>query len=281
MLNKCGGPNPAYFPHTKNIILFSKENEEWFKSKIKFKNSNICLSPNRVKRLEANSSFHPIKKESDEFTFVRICRIGNTYIKSIRDSINLISRLLERGVNNIKLYIIGVVEDVEVFNKFVDNDFVKMGYVVFLTESKFTNEASKMLYLADAVIGSGRGLMEATSLGKPILAIDKNGKIPVLLNKFYFNDAFETNFSERNSFGDLNQEKNLNSIASLIGDKSYYSHISTLSFGYFKDFFDLDKVAEIYPNAYQESAFAKKKLLSDSILIVKSFYNFYRNSLNS
>jgi hypothetical protein len=43
VLNKCGGPNPRHFPYIKNLILFSLENQKWFKNQNKFKNTNIHI----------------------------------------------------------------------------------------------------------------------------------------------------------------------------------------------------------------------------------------------
>ncbi|MDZ7775665.1 MAG: hypothetical protein U5L09_08755 [Bacteroidales bacterium] len=32
VLNHCGGPNPNFFPHIHNLILFSSENLSWFQA---------------------------------------------------------------------------------------------------------------------------------------------------------------------------------------------------------------------------------------------------------
>lgn len=277
VLSKCGGPNPIYYPTVNNLILFSLENQKWFQSQNKFRRANIHLIPNRVKPLIIIPKFYQREKISNEFVFMRICRIGHSYKKSIQDSINLISILLARGLNKIKLYVIGVVQDADVFEKFNNHELVKNGNVIFLTDTTYTTEASKMLYLADVVIGTGRGLMEASSLGKPMLSIDKNGEIPILLTGTYFNDAFETNFSERNAFDNLNNIQNINNITQLITDKNYYKDISEFTSICFDKHFNLDKVSEAYPNVYEKSSTGKRKLLVDSLLIFKSLYSFYRS----
>jgi glycosyltransferase involved in cell wall biosynthesis len=280
ILNKCGGPNPKYFPHVKNLILFSVENQDWFKNQNKYKNTNIHLIPNRVKPLQLNPDFEPIEENSGDFIFMRICRIGHTYKKSIQDSINLISKLLESNIKNVKLYLIGVVQDADVFEKLNNHELIKSGYMVILTESKFTNEASKMLYLADAVIGTGRGLMEAASLGKPLLAIDKNGEIPVLLNKINFDDAFKTNFSERNVFPKLDNSNNIKSITQIINDTLSYNENSSFVLQSFEKYFSLEKAKEAYPSAYNKSKTGKRKLIADLPFILRSILSFYRSYLN-
>lgn len=280
VLNKCGGPNPTYFPNVKNLILFSLENQEWFKNQNKHKKTDIHLIPNRVKPLQLNSDFKPIEKNPGDFIFMRICRIGHTYKKSIQDSINLISKLLESNMKNVKLYLIGVVQDADVFEEFKKHEFIKSGHLTILTESKYTNEASKMLYLADAVIGTGRGLMEAASLGKPLLAINKNGEIPVLLNELNFDDAFKTNFSERNVFPKLDNNNNIKSITQIINDKLSYNENSSFVLQSFDKYFSLEKAKEEYSIVYNESKTSKRKLFSDLPFIFKSILGFYRSSSN-
>jgi hypothetical protein len=277
ILNKCGGPNPTHFPHVKNLILFSVENQEWFKNQNKFKNANIHLIPNRVKPLQLNPDFKPIEKIPGDFIFIRICRIGHMYKKSILDSINLISKLLEANLKNVKLYLIGVIQDTDVFEEFKNHEFVKNGHLTILTNSKFTNEASKMLYLADAVIGTGRGLMEAASLGKPLLTINKNGDIPVLLYDPYFDDAFKTNFSERNVFPELNNSDNIKRIIQIINDKVCYNENSSFVMQSFEKYFNLKKAKEAYPTAYNESKTSKRKLIADLPFILRSILSFFRS----
>ncbi|MBC6369209.1 glycosyltransferase [Algoriphagus sp. AK58] len=277
ILNKCGGPNPKFYPYAKNIVLFSLENLIWFDSQKKFKASNIYLIPNRVKSLKIDLKFRPIIKNQNEFIFMRICRICDSYKKSILDSIYLISKLNENGYGNVKLYIVGVIQD-EYVLKEIDEIISSMSkFVTILSDPIYTNEASKMLYLADAVIGTGRGLMEAASLGLPIFAIDKNSSTPVLLNRDNFDMAFKSNFSERNIFESLDPEKNWMNILELIKKESYYERISSFSMDCFNNFFDLDSVSDSYSNVYQKSKNSKRALLIDIILIIKTFYNFYNN----
>lgn len=280
IINKCGGPNPIKYPHVPNLILFSNENLNWFKNQKKHQNSNIYLIPNRVKALLPDKNFQPIEKKGGEFTFLRICRIGSAYNKSINDSILLIENLLLKGIRKVKLYIIGVVEDSNIFMRHNKHQLVQDGRVIFLTDQIYTKEASKMLYLADAVIGTGRGLMEASSLSIPLLAINKEENIPVLLNNGNFQDAFKTNFSERNIFDNTNSETNIKNIIDLIQNKSYYTEMSVFSKEVFEEYFNIDKVIKSYDSAYSESIFCKRYILSDLNIISRTFIKFFSSYLN-
>lgn len=281
VLNKCGGPNFKQFPSIKNLIVFSKENYRWFKSKQKFEQSSVYHIPNRVEALKLDPEYHPIPRDNSKFTFIRICRIGFKYKKSIIDSINLIDYLHSIGLTNTKLYIIGVVTDIEVLEEVSNIPLVKDKHVVVLTDVEFTFGASKILYLADAVIGTGRGLMEAASLAKPLLAINARGNIPVLLDSATFDYAFTTNFSERNEFIGQNENVNKNKVQDLILNKEYYEEISGYSKYLFNEYFDISKVIKLYTEVYRNAESGSRYLLYDTILILKSFLRFYRNYLRN
>ncbi|MRH99158.1 hypothetical protein GH721_01315 [Kriegella sp. EG-1] len=80
VVNKCGGPNPKNFPKVDNLVLFSKENKEWFSKRNKYKATNIFLIPNRAGTIiTSESSLH--KKDLGTFNLMRIARIGKTYVK--------------------------------------------------------------------------------------------------------------------------------------------------------------------------------------------------------
>lgn len=279
LINKCGGPNPIAFPLAHNLILFSQENMLWFENQKKFQQSRVFVIPNRVNSIELNNAFNPIERDENKFTFLRICRIGSGYNKSLLDAIELINKLLFENIKNIKLYIIGVVQDQNVFKELITHPLVQSGHVVFLTESIYTQEASKMLYLADAVIGTGRGIMESASKKIPLLTINSKGDIPVLLDQSTFPDAFKTNFSERNVFPNLNEERNFDKICQLVAKKGYYNEVSSFSRQVFEEYFSLEKAPEAYLQAYSRAILGRRNLVGDTMLICRSFYGFYKSFL--
>ncbi len=282
IVNKCGGPNPKHYPYVKNLVLFSQENLAWFQKQSKYIKTNIHLIPNRVKTLTADKTFQPINKCSDQFVFMRICRIGAGYKKSIMDSINLIEILKTSKISNVKLYVIGVVEDIDFYRSLESHPLVKDNLVVVLSDSVYTIDASKMLYLADAVIGTGRGLMEAASLGIPLLVINSAGEMPVLLTRDNFYDAFKTNFSERNIFEKFSNEVNLQNITSLIKDKIFYKDNSRFSKEMFDTYFNIEKAEEAYKKVYENAERGGgNSPIMDAPIITKNLLNTYRYYLKS
>lgn len=277
ILNKCGGPNNRIFPYVGNLILFSNENLEWFKNKSKFKHTNTYLIPNRVHSIILDKSFEPIIKDKNSFTFVRICRIGLDYLKSIEDSIDLVKYLYKNENKSVQLFIIGVIENQNVYEELLKKiehyDFIKL-----LTDQIYTREASRMLYLADAVIATGRGLMESASLGIPLLTLNSIDNYPVLINKENFKEIFYTNFSQRSCIKNFNSVDNLNSIKKLTQDKNYNNQHSEFSFYVYNKYFNIERVHSLYVNTYKKILNTPNKFFADLPIILKSYYYYYLNS---
>lgn len=277
-LNRCGGPNPKKFPHIKNLVLFSTENRSWFTANAKYRDSNISLIPNRVSVIKT-TPMADVQKPRGFFTFVRIARIGTGYKKSIFDSIALIERLVETEGQRVKLYIIGVIECRDIFYEIQNHKYVADGTIILLTEDKYTNNASKMLYLADAVIGTGRGIMEAASLGLPTLAVNSVGDIPVLITRELFDDAFKTNFSERNVFLEFDHSRNFLELKRLLSDESYYQELSVYMKKMFVTYFDIERAVSLYTTFYRDVTVTdKSNLISDVGFILRTIVSFYKSS---
>lgn len=220
VLNKCGGPNPIKYPFVQNLVLFSKENKLWFEENEKFKDSKIKLIPNRVSLGQLSVKLRKDIVKNSKFCFVRIARIGETYLKSFEDSIRLIENLELSRPGMVCLYIIGTIEN-EVVYKTLKNK-AKGLPIEFLTADNYTKKASDMLYLADAVIGTGRGVMEGTGLALPLLIPAKNSDIPVLLNDESFESFLMSNFSERSVVPSGCVKNNMDKIDSLVVDNNFY-----------------------------------------------------------
>lgn len=278
ILNLCGGPNPRLFPKFKNLIVFSEENYNWFKQNKLNQECIIELIPNRVHPIETNKGFESYFYDENYFTFMRIARIGVAYKNGILKSINLIKKLQESGVRNVRLILVGYVEDLAVFNSIMES--VDNINVSFITEPCYTKNASKMLYLADAIIGTGRGLMEATSLSKPVLTFDKNAQIPILVDNNNYRRYLSTNFSERNQNGNLIEQASFDEIKDLINDCNTYKFYSTLSHNLFESYFDVKKGADKYVNFYRLVKKEKIKIvLKDFIWLIRILKFYIGNRL--
>jgi hypothetical protein len=204
LLTRCGGPNPKKYPTVKFLTCFSEENFNFFRAKQRYKNSNIFLIPNRIKKFECNVELIKdlelyIDKAPNDLILLRIARIGQHYIQSINQSINLLKKYQNenKDINrNIKLIILGAIYEDSIYKHLLkENKDVENLY--FITTDKFTKEAKKIIDIADIIIGTGRGFMEAASKEKVLFAPEKGSKFPTLVDKSNFDNFFYHNFSER------------------------------------------------------------------------------------
>ncbi|MCQ4306542.1 hypothetical protein NA645_00900 [Pseudomonas stutzeri] len=193
VLTKCGGGKPRFFyPRTSSLVVFHEADYAYFNRK--FPRSEIKLIANRVSRVcydeaRANGLFGEKKKLS----FVRICRIGKAYKESIIQAMNLTTFLNDNGLD-CQLKVIGFVEDAEIYEHLINN---APPNVDFYITAAATKNASRLLGYFDVVLGSGRGAMEALSLGKIVLFSIKGEKFPCLYNEFTSSYAEIENFSSR------------------------------------------------------------------------------------
>jgi glycosyltransferase involved in cell wall biosynthesis len=275
VLTKCGGPNTTW-PYVNNLILFHRENLNWYKSISKFNDSQITLIPNRIQKIHFDPTFQPVVKDNRYFTFVRICRIGPVYKTSIINTIRFIEHLLHDGFV-VKLFIIGTIEDQVMFQDIKDSTSQDNSFIEFITKNEITKEASRMLYLADATIGTGRAFMEASSLGIPVLTLNSQDIFPILVDSSNFDALFQTNFSDRNRLPGFNREENLGKIKKMITDNEYYAELSTFSNEFFKKHFDVAQVQETYSNLYKTAKLGPNKYLGDARLIFSSIKSYFKS----
>ena len=280
---KCGGPNERnYFAQfLQTIILFSQENLNSFKKNPRFNKASIHLIPNRVQLKEPDYSelFQLQIKDPNLFTFLRIARIGKTYKNSILQAIELVRELvlLQHKVN---LIIIGVIEDELTFNEIQSYIQLNNLPVVFLTTKEYTSEASRFLYLADAVVGTGRGIMEAMTLGIPVYAPLKNRKLPVFVNNDTFQGLFENNFSQRNEMDFCTDKNILEFSEKLIKNPLFYKECSDFSLTKGLEFFALSTtILEKYNLIYNKIALSKRSfLILKNIVPIIYYLNAFRRA---
>jgi|SRR5690554_861982 len=275
VLTKCGGPNEGFQPKSDNLILFSKENLDFFKKSPKHTKTNFFLIPNRVNKFDTD--YHKIitlKKalsiDNKTFTFLRITRIGEYYKSSCIQLINLTKKLNEDGINCCAIFI-GTVQDQMVLNELKS---ISNKNIHFVNEDTYTKNAKRLIDIADAVLGTGRSLMEAAAKNKMLLC-PSNENIPVLLRKENFEEAFSLNFSERISFHDLNFESNYYEIKNSILNNEAYISNTRFAQSIFEKHFNIrlvpQKLNEVYFTSKKHQKNNIKDFLLHFILIIKTY----------
>lgn len=252
VLTKCGGKSPGKnFPKPSSLTLFSNENLFDVKKSRKFKNTKAYLIPNRVRSFKLNKDRSwQLKKNykinNTDFIVMRIARIGKDYESSIYQTLALSRLIREITTLNVKTIIIGKVQDDIIYNNIVKKKDVND---IVLTSEEYTYNAKEYLNLASIVVATGRGVMEASSLGKFIyVPIDQqNGDYPVLLNESTFDNLFFYNFSPRNTVK-TSEEDTIKDYKSIDFTKP-----SNFTREVFENYFDVRKVPEKYLHVYNEA----------------------------
>lgn len=245
-LTKCGGPNFRFFPKVPNLILFSKENLDHFRDVPGFK--NIHLIPNRSLPFQPSpakveSLRRRIKLKEDKKVFLRITRISEFYKYSLEQSIHLVNAL-----ENAVLIIVGQVVDRDVL-EFINLLGGKNVHIV--TEELYYTNAKEIIPICDFYIGTGRGIMEATSLRKIVLTPVTNKKYPALVTEENFQSFFDTNFSERNIISTSN-EKILEDIKEVVESPKKRDEMAEFSQQMFSKHFNIHTQKKRYLNFYDQ-----------------------------
>ncbi|HSB93201.1 MAG TPA: hypothetical protein VLC28_08795, partial [Flavitalea sp.] len=258
VLNKCGGPNSVDYPVAPILVLFSMENLDYYKKHPKFSHSSIHLIANRVQKSETRKQHEIFEKRSSDFLIFKIARISSFYQASLSDAIQLVSKLLDNGCNNVRLCIIGTLENPEVM-KSLQQEAIGLP-VEIITEPVITHKAADYLHYADMAICTGRGFMEASALGIPVLAKVKNSHLPFLVDEENFESFFFYNFSERTQLPGANEEENLRHILKVISDSTVHARYSAISAAMFKKHFDVHGAVPKYLDVYKEALTNSPKL---------------------
>lgn len=252
-LTQCGGPNPRkYYPAAQDLILFSQENYDFFSRHKRWRGAHLALVPNRVQpvqgdvdRVEKLRQKHALGQEK---IILRISRICRHYQSSCAQGINLVAKLAAEGMA-VRLLLLGVVQSPEVkadlqaliVSRQAEN------LVIWEDDKSFTDNAAELLPLADAVIGSGRGFMEAASMNKLLLAISAAGDYPIGVTEANFAEVFATNCSPRSQVANYAEEANLKWIASAL------QGVATVnSRQWFDTYFSAERVRVLYPEFYRD-----------------------------
>ena len=266
VMNKCGGPSPLRknWQVVDDLILFSKENYDYF-AKNEHKDMALHLIPNRVSKVsKENYLGHPETKSKENYTFMRVSRLGGAYEKTFLDTLNLIEYLSAKY--KVELIVVGRIQDQQRFNDLKVNAETRNIQVTYITDERASIGAS-FLYLADFVVGTGRSLMEGLSIGKPCLVPAKNSDVPILLTENNFEGLFSTNFSERGKVSEEVLLSNLSEIRKLMENIEVQSEFSSRSSTQFDALFNIENVADLYAKVYSKEKTKRSSSLRSNNLL--------------
>ena len=278
VLTKCGGPIVKYkliCPPCENLVVFSSEDDEYFE-----KHEHVphkILIPNRVtqfesdyKRIEAIITENNLKNKK---IILRIGRISETYMKTIKQSINLVE-VLHDFDDSYVLLLVGAIDDNNSYNK-LKEIIGNIDYVYTETTPERVKDAKVIIEMSTCVIGTGRGFMEACSKNKIMFAPVANSNFPAPVTNSNIESIARFNFSERYCVEDVVKPEDLINHARSEPD----------SIKWFYDYFDINAATGKYLKFYDTllnthnyskfRVFVAKKIFSVSTWsIIKPFYKY-------
>ena len=194
---KCGGGNPtSFFPKLERVVAMSKENKSWFDE---LGYPQVKLIPNRVSRFQGDQSRVKEIQElvGDRKILLKIGRISEHYRSTLNQTIGLLGSLIEHY--DCALVLVGPLESPKLKEDLIslsETNSLK-DRVYFLDSPRFMREAHRLIPCADFVVGTGRGFMEAASLGKVLFAPVDEGDCAVLVTPTNIDHFLDYNISPR------------------------------------------------------------------------------------
>jgi hypothetical protein len=124
---------------------------------------------------------------------LQIVRIDGSKRRNLLQSFALAGALREAG-QPVKNVIIGAEQDQAMR---AELEALAGPDDLIVTDNRFTRSAARLIPIGQAVIGSGRSLMEAAALRQTVFTPLANSDLPVLVTLDNWRDLFTTNFSDR------------------------------------------------------------------------------------
>ena len=280
LLTKCGGPPPSiYYPIADNFIVYSSEDFFCFMNKRAYRDVNIHHIPNRIKKITQNNGIVlDLKRRipSGAKVILRIARFSSFHRESMLKTINLVKKMTNDGLY-VKLIIVGIVQEPKIFNELaeeVPHD------ALLLTQEKYTRNASKLIDVADIVVGTGRGAMEAATLGKLLLSPVKFSSIPVLVTELNRDKFLYYNFSTRTELDGFDERKEYDLIKKIVLSSTAYEYEQKKMIQFAYNNFDIERVIPKYFRIYNGLSKRRFRFL-DLILNFFYTYRFFINNLRN
>lgn len=258
VMTRCGGPNPEgrfprmYFPRVRRLVVFSEENRVFFQTDRRFRRARIWHIPNRIGTVAvAQDRIDALRRQLRPGVpvILRIGRISPGYEKTAGQSIRLVKRLAAEGIP-VQLVFVGVVQDART-DQAIRAALAGHGEIV--SDPEITGQASAILDLGDLVVGTGRGLMEATARGRIALVPTRAGDLPALLTPDNWESLFRFNFSERSEIQAWDEEQNYAAIRRALTDPAYRQELAAFGRAVFAKHFAMSGALARYLAVYEES----------------------------
>ena len=194
-ITRPGGPNPRYFPWAPDIVCFSAENRDSLSKNRRYRDARFHLIPQRVGEPEWDRErIRSLRAMTDgQPILLRIARITELNRPSLWQTVRLSEFLRDQGVDH-TLMIIGTPNDSDLVRQLQER-VSGVGHIV--TNLHFTRNADRLTAVANAVVGSGRTLIEAAMADAVLFSPISDSELPALVTRGNWRTLAHSNFSYR------------------------------------------------------------------------------------
>lgn len=265
VFTKPGGPNARYLPVADRNIFFSKENFDFYSKRHLEYCPRFALVPQRTSPASPDIDRLALLKEilpSGKTRILRISRIGEYYRNSIEQTIWLAQKLRESGIPS-SAVIIGTVESSEVADRLRASLHADDAMI---NDPLFTNKAAALISVADFVVGTGRGFMEAAMAGLPTLCPSQSG--PVLLTEESLSLLSEKNFSSRVAAAPELVGESVDSLVRAAKDTGFMDQLRSATRMISDGHFNVNSALAVYDEMYRSAAVLSKPFYDMPILFM-------------
>lgn len=261
-----GGSNYKFFPKADNILMFSKENYNYFSQLKKYTNSFFFLLQNRVNEVEQDCKKIEellLKYKPNGIKILKIARIGPYYEHSILSAIDFSNTLSSKNIEN-TLYIIGFIENINTkitIQRKIQNS--KNKNIHLIDNIRYTNNANSLIDLCDLILATGRGIMEGMALKKVVLAPIDKGYDHTLVNNENIDILEYYNFSERSVLSSTDVLRHSQQLDNLLVNNAHLNEYQTWARDTFENRYSTLNITEKLLKIYDSISPSNKKLKFD------------------
>ncbi|MBE7503817.1 MAG: glycosyltransferase family 4 protein [Verrucomicrobiales bacterium] len=258
ILTICGGQNPTarypsqFVPRVDRLVLFSEENERFFRGQRRFSRTMIWRIPNRVNEVSCDPEKVARLRgrlERNKPVLLRVGRLGLFHEKTAMQCIRLSERLNAAG-HPVQLVLLGHAQNPGVRERLA----AALGpHGVIISDPDFVRMGSAVLDAGDVVVGTGRSFMEAAARGRVLLAPVHAGVLPALVTEANWLSLFHANFSGRCVPNGWDEAANFEAIRQVLTDHDCRARLGAFSRSLFEKHFSLESVIDQYLQIYRES----------------------------
>lgn len=253
VLVKPGGGQPRlYYPKMDHNIVFMATDKTWMEARNP-PHSRVLMAAGRTYEPEQDLAAQAALRAEvglcdKDMAILRIGRIEPHYGAVNRSALALAGRLRAEGLPA-RLVLVGTAESAEEHAALMA---LKGPEDAILNDERFTDRASKLLGMFRFTVGTGRGFMEAASMGQVMFcgSQDAAHDLPLLVTNDNLHRFFEDNFSPRIK-PDIDPAGNLVRILEMALDPVRQTALASAARGWYEEYFSAETARRTYIDAIE------------------------------